>query len=61
MADDVAEFIHENDLRKCVLIGHSMYVSRGFRMVALHTDSMAYRDCNNATRLLRIKGAPKPP
>ncbi|BCS18951.1 putative alpha/beta hydrolase [Aspergillus puulaauensis] len=24
MADDVAEFIHENDLSKCVLIGHSM-------------------------------------
>ncbi|KAL4915782.1 Alpha/Beta hydrolase protein [Aspergillus aurantiobrunneus] len=24
MADDVAEFIHEHDLSKCVLIGHSM-------------------------------------
>ncbi|KAL2868710.1 putative alpha/beta hydrolase [Aspergillus lucknowensis] len=24
MADDVAEFIHEHKLRKCVLIGHSM-------------------------------------
>jgi pimeloyl-ACP methyl ester carboxylesterase len=27
MAEDVEKFIHQHDLAKCVLIGHSMYVS----------------------------------
>lgn len=61
MADDVVEFIHENDLSKCVLIGHSMYVSSRSKMLVPPTDGMACRDIKNVVRLLCTKGAPKPP
>lgn len=61
MADDVAEFIHENDLSKCVLIGHSMYVSIGSKLVVPSTDGMACHGFNNIIHSPFTKGAPKPP
>jgi hypothetical protein len=63
MAEDIQEFIAQQKLDKCVLIGHSMYVIRSsikIRPGSNHSSNLSKVEKKKKKIINSNKGAPKP-